>query len=658
MTRFLSLIPITTVLVTGCNQTTVTEHQQIPVHKKTGNTVVEEGLIFRDLNKDGVLNPYEDWRLSPEARADDLVARMTLEEKAGQMVHGTLPGLQGFAGFSSVGYDIEALKTPVLERHISTFISRLSMAPADIAVQNNLVQQLAEQGRLGIPVSISTDPRNHFQYVVGASSASNGFTQWPEYIGFGALDNPAITEAFARQTAKEYRAVGFHIALSPQADLATEPRWPRINATFGSDPQKVSQHVAATVTGIQGSNKGLTSDGVLTVVKHWVGYGAAVDGFDAHSYYGRYADVANKQAFAQHIAAFDGAFTAHTGAIMPAYPILQHASVNGEAVPPVAPSFNHMLLNDVLRGTYQFNGVLISDWGVTNDCSDECKAPTRRQGPGEIAMPWGVEDISKYERFVMGIRAGIDQFGGTESVEPLIQAVQQGDLTLDRIDESVKRVLITKFAQGLFDNPYVDVDAVASVVGQPANLQQAHEAQAASQVVLKNNSELLPFNFAIKKVFAPGMSAEAISNTGAVLVDTPEEADLAIIRTTTPSEKLHPLYFFGAMQNEGRLNFVESDEAMKALLSLPEQLPVVLAVFLERPAILTEIAPLSDAIVANFGASDSALLAALSGDITPQGSLPYALPSSMSAVEAQSPALPNDSANPLYPAGFSLPYAK
>ena len=658
MQRLLTTSAMAALFLTGCSKAPAPTTNQVSISSRAIPVIEQDGLTFRDLNNDGLLTPYEDWRLSPEARAEDLAARMTLEEKAGQMVHGTLPGLQGFAGFSSVGYDIDVLTAPVLERNISTFISRLSMTPANIAEQNNLVQQLAEQGRLGIPVSISTDPRNHFQYVVGASSASNGFTQWPEYIGFGALDNPATTEAFTRQTAKEYRAVGFHIALSPQADLATEPRWPRINATFGSDPQKVSQHVAATVTGMQGSNKGLTSDGVLTVVKHWVGYGAAVDGFDAHSYYGRFANVANEQAFAQHIAAFDGAFSAHTGAIMPAYPILQHASVNGEAVPPVAPSFNHMLLNDVLRGAYQFNGVLISDWGVTNDCSDECKAPTRRQGPGEIAMPWGVEDISQYERFVMGIRAGIDQFGGTESVEPIIQAVQQGDLTLERIDESVKRVLITKFAQGLFDNPFVDVDTVASVVGQPAILQQAHEAQAASQVVLKNNSELLPFNFAAKKVFAPGMSAEAISNTGAVLVDTPEEADLAIIRTTTPSEKLHPLYFFGAMQNEGRLNFVESDEAMQALLSLPEQLPVVLAVFLERPAILTEIAPLSDAIVANFGASDSALLAVLSGDITPQGSLPYALPSSMSAVEAQSPALPNDSANSLYPAGFSLPYTK
>jgi beta-glucosidase len=202
-----------------------------------GATIAVDGLKFRDLDRDGKLSPYEDWRLDPEQRAADLTARMTLDEKAGAMMHGTVPakGPLGVAGIGA-GYDLDKAAPLIQSRHVETFITRLSGAPAMLAEQNNALQALAEATRLGIPVTISTDPRNHFQFTAGASVTSGGFSQWPEATGLAAIGDPALTKRFGEVARKEYRAVGIHQALSPMADLATEPRWSRINGTFGEDP--------------------------------------------------------------------------------------------------------------------------------------------------------------------------------------------------------------------------------------------------------------------------------------------------------------------------------------------------------------------------------------------------------------------------------------
>src|SRR5690606_2041567 len=186
---------------------------------------------------------------------------------------------------------LDAVEQAVAGRHVTSFISRLTAAPAILAEQNNAVQELAEQLRLGIPVTISTDPRNHFQYVLGASEVGGGFSQWPEPLGFAALGEPAVVREFADIARREYRAVGIHMTLSPQADLATEPRWGRQLGTFGSDAELTSRLAAAYVEGFQGDRDNAGHGGVLAVVKHFAGYGAQPEGFDAHNYYGRFADL-------------------------------------------------------------------------------------------------------------------------------------------------------------------------------------------------------------------------------------------------------------------------------------------------------------------------------------------------------------------------------
>ncbi len=632
--------------------------KQITIESRVKPTLSIEGLTFRDLNNSGELDPYEDWRLSAAERAADLVSRMTLAEKAGAMLHGSLRNLPPKSDSAvSLGYDLEAYTQLVRNHHVNSFISRFSSSPETLAQQSNALQAIAEGERLGIPLTISTDPRNHFQYVLGASSEAVDFSQWPEPLGFAALrDTDRVTE-FADIVRQEYRAVGMHMALSPQADLATEPRWPRQVATFGSQPELVSKLAGAYVAGFQGSPEGLTQDGVITITKHWVGYGAAVDGFDGHNYYGRFANV-DADTLRAHIDAFDGALAAQTAGIMPTYSVPQGGSLNGEPLEQVGAGFSRQLLTDLLRNEWGYKGLLLSDWAITRDCPEACVAPTveNPQGYTAIATPWGMEDKTGYDRYVKGINAGLDQFGGEDNPAPLIEAVNKGDVQESRLNESVQRIMQLKFALGLFDNPYVDPDRAKAVVGSSAFREKAMQAQREAQVLLQNTDQLLPLASDLKKVFLYGMSADVAAANGYTVVADPEQADVAIVRTSTPAEKLHPYHFFGSRQNEGRLNFTEEDEVYQLLSQLQGKVPTVLAIFLDRPAILTNLQDKTTAIVGNFGASDQAVLDVLSGRAEPKGKLPFELPSSRVAVAEQHPAVPDDSASPLYPYGFGLSF--
>ncbi|WP_241233618.1 glycoside hydrolase family 3 protein [Altericroceibacterium xinjiangense] len=614
--------------------------------------VSADGLRFRDLNRDGVLNPYEDWRLSAEQRAGDLVTHMTVAEKVGTLMHSTLPGAGGVLGRAD-GYDLEALGDLVRDKHVTSFITRLTLAPADLAEQNNAVQELAETSRLGIPLTISTDPRSHFQYVLGAAESGTGTTQWPELLGFAALRDPELVRRFGDIARKEYRAVGIHMALSPQLDLATEPRWGRTSGTFGSDAALTSVLGGAYVAGLQGGADGLEENGVATVIKHWVGYGAEPEGFDAHNYYGRFARPGS--ALGMHVAAFEGALEAEAAGLMPAYPILAGATLEGEPIEEVSPGFSRQLLTDVLRKRLGYEGIVLSDWAITRDCNERCRAPTAEapQRPQDISTAWGVENLTVRERYVKGLQAGLDQFGGVDEVAPLIAAVDEGEITESRLDESVRRVLLPKFQLGLFENPYVDPQRASAVIATPEDLALAAQVQREAQVLLQDSGGTLPFGPG-RKVWLFGMAPEAAQAAGLAVVDDPAQADFAIVRAETASEMLHPNHFFGSRYKEGRLDFRDGDPAYEALKQASAHVPTALAIFLDRPAILTGVQDKAAVILGNFGASDAAVLDVLLGKAAARGTLPFELPRSMEAVERQDPGLPDDSVDPLYPRGAGI----
>jgi len=613
--------------------------------------IVVDGLKFKDLNRDGKLEPYKDWRLSPQARAADLVSRMTLEEKAGTMMHGTAPTLGNAMGMGA-GYDLTAAARLIDENRVTSFITRLSGTGAAIATQNNSLQALAEQTLLGVPLTISTDPRNHFERTLGASVAAGGFSQWPETLGFAAIGDPVLTRRFGDVARQEYRAAGIHMALSPQADLATEPRWPRISGTFGEDADLTTRMVRAYVAGFQNGENGLTKDSVIAVVKHWVGYGAAKDGWDSHNFYGRYASFPSGN-FAYHIKPFEGAFAAKVGGVMPTYSILENLVVDGKPVEQVGAGFNKYLLTDLLRGKYGFDGVILSDWGITNDCPAACRGDWKFGQPPVVGMPWGVEDLTEAQRFAKALDAGVDQFGGTEHAEQIVALVKSGQVSEARLDQSVRRILIQKFELGLFENPYVDPDAAGRIVGSPAFRAEGEAAQSRSLVMLENKRGVLPLT-AGRRVYLRGVDPTVATARGLIVVDAPEKADVAIIRASAPHQLVHPGFLFGNLQHEGDLDFKDGDASYEAIKQASAKVPTIVVVFLDRPAILTGVKDRASVLIGDFGVSDPALLDVLTGKAKAQGRLPFELPSSMAAVKAQAGDKPHDSENPLYRFGYGL----
>ena len=622
-----------------------------PVVQATSKPIITvDGRRFRDLNGNGTLDPYEDWRLPSAARAADLVGRMTLEEKAGAALHGSAAAAGNPMGMGRM-YDTTAVAAAITGRHVNSMITRLSLPPAEFATQNNTLQAIAERDRLGIPVTISTDPRSHFQVVVGATGSTSGFSQWPETLGLGALGDPVLVKRFASIVRDEYRAVGIHMALSPQADLGTEPRWSRITGTFGDSPERVGAMVTAYTQGMQGSTTGLTRNGVAVIVKHWVGYGASVDGFDGHNYYGRYSRFPGNR-FADHVAPFLGAFRSGVVGVMPTYNILDGLQINGTPVEPVGAGFNQQLLAGLLRGTHKFRGMVLSDWAITQDCVGACITGQPRQDPRQIAMPWGVESLTKPQRFAKGMNAGIDQFGGVDDAQPFLDAVKAGLLTEERLAEAARRTMVVKFDLGLFENPYVDVATATTIVGSPDKIREAMAAQSRALVVLQNSRgpQMLPRTGA--KLFLHGVDTAVARARGYTVVTRAEDADVALIRVAAPFQRLHPTFFFGSFQHEGDLDFKESDSTFMMIKATAAKVPTIVVVYLDRPAILTNLQPLAKTLIGEFGVSDVALFEALTGRVRPVGRLPFELPRSMDAVRAQQVDVPHDSPSPLYPSGY------
>ncbi|MCK5209474.1 MAG: glycoside hydrolase family 3 protein, partial [Cyclobacteriaceae bacterium] len=413
-----------------------------------------DGLTFRDLNNNGKLDIYEDNRQEVEARVEDLLSQMTIEEKVGLMWHPPIgvgdngeilgkPDPKAFNMVSSYGV--------LLNKQIRHFNLFQIPETKNLAKWYNNFQKLAEQDRLGIPVTISSDPRHGIKNFIGNDLLGGRFSKWPEPIGLAATNDSSLVAEFGRIAAEELRSVGIKTALHPMADLATEPRWARINGTFGEDADLSAKMTAAYIYGFQGIELG--DHTVACMTKHWPGGGPQADGWDAHFRYGSDQDYPGNN-FEHHLKPFEAAFEANTMMIMPYYGIaIDQTSEN------VGMSFNKEIITNLLRNQYSYDGIVCTDWGIVEGFS--IFGFTLFESTG-----WGVDDLSKKQRIKKIIDAGVDQFGGNSNTEELLELVKEGQVTEDRIDESVRRLLRAKFQTGLFDNPYVDVDAAGRTVGK------------------------------------------------------------------------------------------------------------------------------------------------------------------------------------------------
>jgi len=600
----------------------------------------EDGMTYRDLNKNGRLDPYEDPRRSIEERVEDLLAQMTIEEKAGLMFH-TIAGMSpdGSLAPPSQGFTRTSITEMVTERLMSHF-NLHALAEPRLAVEwHNRVQALAEDTRLGIPVTFSSDPRHAFSNNPLASMRAGRFSQWPEPLGLAAIDDPELTQAFADMARQEYLAVGIRVALHPMADLATEPRWGRIAGTFGEDSALAARMVAAYIRGFQGPSLGPES--VACMTKHFPGGGPQKDGEDPHFRYGKEQVYPGGQ-FDYHLIPFEAAFEAGTSQIMPYYgqPI-------GTQYEEVGFGFNRGIITGLLREKYGFDGIVCTDWGLLTPLVIEGRTVMD-------ARAWGVEELSVAQRAQKALEAGVDQFGGEACPEVIVGLVRDGLVSEERIDVSARRLLRVKFVLGLFDDPYLDPEAAERIVGHPSFREAGARAQRRSIVLLKNgpapDDTTLPLPGGLR-LYVENVAPEAAREYGEV-VDAVDQADVAILRLDTPFETRGE--GFERMFHRGDLSFPGEERAR--ILALMAQVPTIVDIHLDRPAVIPEIAARSAALLADFGASDGAVLDVIFGRFSPSGKLPFELPSSMEAVERQKEDVPYDSKEPLYPFGYGLTY--
>jgi beta-glucosidase len=628
---------------------------QAQVSARSAPVINADGLRFKDLNRNGQVDPYEDWRLTAAERARDLIARMSIEEKAGMMMHAANSGYFGAGGtvlrelappppgalkppvnVSGVpGFDRADKPSPfdlILTKQVRWISTSPGGAPADAARWANAIQEIAEGSRLGIPVVLAADPVHTTNRLPGGAlpppERRKITSSWPDQIGLAAIGDVKLVEQFGRIAATEYRALGFRMILNPMADLSTEPRWNRIPGTFGEDARVAAAMTAAYIRGVQGET--LSRDSVLAVVKHFPGDGPVQAGFDPHNPYGRFA-VYPTGRMDYHLIPFRAAIDAHVAAVMPAYAI-------PKGIDTVGMNFSKKIVTDMLRGAMKFDGIVLTDW--------------------LHAMPWGVEHLSKQERTRMMIDAGVDQLGGEHDPSHIVELTKQGRITGARLDASMRRLLEPMFTLGLFEDPYVDPDSATTVVDNARFHAAGEDAQRRAIVLLKNEAHVLPLQ-SKSRVYLSGFAAVPAALASRAVADA-ASADVMVVKVNAPYALRKDGTNFFTETHEGTLSYAGAENAadLDAIRAAARSgKPVVVVMSMERPAVLSEFIDGVRAFVATFGSNDQAVADILTGAVAPSGKLPFDLPADNEAVERQAEDAPHDFARTLFRTGFGLGYA-
>ncbi|KAK1991935.1 glycosyl hydrolase family 3 N terminal domain-containing protein [Colletotrichum falcatum] len=592
-------------------------------------------------HRDEALPVYKNSSYCVDDRVEDLLRRMTIEEKAGQLFQSSIQ--QGPNGTLDAG-DAAARRNStdnlIGEKLMTHFNLVGDIADAkEVAEWANRVQRRALETRLGIPVTLSTDPRHSFTENLGTGFRAGVFSQWPESLGLAALRDPHLVRQFAEVAREEYVAVGIRSALHPQVDLATEPRWARLGNTWGEDANLTSELLVEYIRGFQGSEMGPRS--VTTVTKHFPGGGPMEDGEDSHFTYGKNQTYPGGN-FDYHLIPFRAAIAAGARQMMPYYsrPI-------GTEYDPVGFSFNRQIVTGLLREELGFEGIVVSDWGLITD--------TVIRGQDMPARAWGVESLTELQRAARVLDAGVDQFGGEQRVELVVQLVREGNVTEDRVDASVRRLLREKFLLGLFDDPFVDPDAAARVVGNDYFARLGNDAQRRAYTLLANGGGVLPLEHlgAGTRFYVEGLNATLLEARGYAVVETPGEADYALLRLRAPYEPRPG--GFEAAYHAGSLEFSAEEKARQA--AVYAAVPTVVDVILDRPAAIPEVVDAAAAVLGSFGSGPEAFLDVVFGLAAPEGKLPFDLPRSQRAVEEAKEDVPFDTQDPVFRFGHGLRYA-
>ncbi|MEH7495349.1 glycoside hydrolase family 3 protein [Neobacillus niacini] len=676
--------------------------------------IEEDGFIFKDLEGVGKLLPYEDWRLDPKTRAEDLANRLTVKEMIGLMLHGShqaIPVLprttiyphtytgKSFLESGAEPWTLTDQQQQMLRDENVRHLLAQNYKDVETMIKwaNNL-QELAEKLPHGIPVNISTDPRH------GVGDGDQEYkgsdlkiSKWPEGIGMAATFSPETCKNFAEIASKEYRALGIATALGPQIDLVTDPRWMRGMDSLGAHSGLSTDMAKVYCDGMQtteGSSNGWGNDSVVAMAKHWPGGGTGEGGRDAHYPFGKYAVYPGGN-FEEHLKPFlEGAMkldgnTEKCGAIMPYYTISWDQDKYGENV---GNAYSQYIIKDLLREKYAYEGVVCTDWSIIQD-----KTPTvGSYVPGGKCH--GVEHQSIPERFLKLIMNGVDQFGCVDSGEQVLEAYELGcekygkSVMDEKLRNSAIKILVNMFRVGLFENPFVDLDASLKIIGSDEHIEAGYAAQLSSVVMLKNQNNVLPLKEKIK-IYVPDRhikefytfirfksSVQEIQPLSEELlsqyfepVNNMEEADAAIVFVDSPignngfdsedlqsggtgyepislqyrpytAESARKVSIAGGDPREetknrsyyGKSAVTANESDLDNVMTTKENMgdkPVIVCIRMKNPAILSELDTYADAIIVDFGVQKKALLDIISGKYEPAGLLPMHLPKDMETVE-------------------------
>ena len=681
----MKLVPLAiAVALVGCNSSddeveSPPQYVQPELSSRHKPIIDVDGYKFRDMKSDGVLHPFEDWRLSPEERAADLVSRMSNVEKAGMLMIDTLNS-------GKLGEPTELADRYIYTEKMNRFIFRNpvvdepnpdidggrsgpELTAREAAEFTNAIQEMAEQTRLGIPALFKSNARNHIDPNAkpGINVSAGSFSDWPKEAGLAAIRDMDLIAEFAEIMNQEWSSIGLRSMYGYMMDLATEPRWYRVHETFTEDADLASDIMYSLIKGLQGDS--ISQDSVALTIKHFPGGGPQLGGGDPHYDFGKDQTYPSDN-FDYHLKPFQAAIDAGATSIMPYYgiPVDQRVEPND-----VGMSFSKGVVTDLLRDEMGFTGYVNSDTGIMS------------------MTPWGVEHLTEEERMAMSIEAGVDVVSGYNNNALILYLMESGLLTEERVNLSVQRLLEEQFKLGLFENPYVNPDVAQATVGKPEFKEKALDAQRRSVILLQNSSQMLPLvtpaddkpvnlytmGMDLSIVTDPTWGYEAVNGdydaeTGESRPEVPANTDYAIIRVRVDNEGADPELFFGGanpdeldllafsdMATAKSWNVMPSLEDIKDVMQEAGPENTILSINFRQPFVLDEASGMREAgaLLATFGVSDTALMDVLSGKHKPEGKLPFALADSAKAILDQASDAPGyNEDDTLFPFGHGLSY--
>lgn len=621
-----------------------------PVLNPHVKSVIEaDGYQFIDLNSNGTLDVYEDWREDAQTRTDDLVGQMTVREKIAQMQHPTyLP--------RSDGKIPSYLEEWCGDEGIGMLLIRELVSVEAAATNMNLIQEYAEGSRLGVPVLVSMDSVHGLSYVSGATVTGHN-------LALAATRDKELVTKLAEISRDEHLAIGVRMTLSPEADIASEPRWGRVMETFGEDPDLVTEMVTAQVVAFQNGSDGLNEGSIVACMKHFPGAGPQMDGKDTSPI------ISSEETLQTHLKPYYAALDVNVASIMPYYSVPLALDMENSAIGSSA------TLQDLLRDEMGFEGIIQTDWGMIWAIQEALGTMTG-------------EEVSDEEAILIGVtQSRVDGIGGESIrlIDQMEEYTNDGKIDEEILTAAAKRIVKAKFEMGVFENPYCDVDYAVSFVGNEESQKVNLEAARKAMTLLKNDG-VLPLDADAERTIlvcgpragdmdslvggwssaqegltiAAAIEAYAGENTTVIyeaedverITELAKDADVIVVSVGEPSYQHDPPWGYDTLE------IVDSQQEILEAAKASGK-PIVTVVTGGRPYILTWCDENTNAILeAYYPGSQGGIAIAetLYGLNNPTGKTPIQFPRDMESVNSQEGDVSFDLENPLYDYGWGLSY--